>query len=79
VLPLELPHADAARARAANPAALSIFRIGILPFTVLFSSQLKLRTSRPLGSADVRRWQARSDVGIGRSEAGRIPICHHVS
>jgi len=58
VVLLELAHADAARARAAIAAAPSIFRIGILPFTVLFISQLKLRTSHQLGSAGVGRRQA---------------------
>jgi hypothetical protein len=33
----ELPHADSARATAASPAALNIFRIRILLFTVLVS------------------------------------------
>ena len=42
---LELAHADRAKARAASPAALNIFRIRILLFTVLMVSH---RESRPV-------------------------------
>jgi hypothetical protein len=50
----ELPQADSARARAANPAALNIFRIRILLFTVLVVSHGESRTSQPFSSRSVQ-------------------------
>jgi hypothetical protein len=50
----ELPHADSAKARAASPAALNIFRIRILLFTVLVVSHRESRTSQPFRSRSVQ-------------------------
>ncbi|MFZ0186159.1 MAG: hypothetical protein WAL72_04340 [Streptosporangiaceae bacterium] len=51
---LELAHADRAKARAASPAALNIFRIRILLFTVLMVSHRESRTSQPFSSRSVQ-------------------------